>query len=69
MNDNLHDMFLFVFSLHLCCTVCSFLRPEPHILLFRRLLGTDPVSGKVDPELEHAAKEKYAEELSGNIRK
>ena len=22
-------------------------RPEPHILLFRRLLGTDPTSGKV----------------------
>eukprot|EP00406_Dinophysis_acuminata_P044864 CAMPEP_0179298778 /NCGR_PEP_ID=MMETSP0797-20121207/46168_1 /TAXON_ID=47934 /ORGANISM="Dinophysis acuminata, Strain DAEP01" /LENGTH=102 /DNA_ID=CAMNT_0021008175 /DNA_START=51 /DNA_END=359 /DNA_ORIENTATION=- len=22
-------------------------RPEPHILLFRRLLGTDPLTGKV----------------------
>jgi cyclin-dependent kinase regulatory subunit CKS1 len=26
-------------------------RPEPHILLFRRPLGTDPVTGKVNPEL------------------
>ncbi len=33
--------------------------PEPHILLFRRPLGTDPVSGKVDPELERQAKEEY----------
>lgn len=23
-------------------------RPEPHILLFRRLLGTNPLTGKVD---------------------
>lgn len=44
-------------------------RPEPHILLFRRPLGTDPVTGKVDPELEREAKEKYAEELSGGSRK
>ena len=26
-------------------------RPEPHILLFRRALGTDPVTGEVNPEL------------------
>lgn len=44
-------------------------RPEPHILLFRRPLGTDPVTGQVDPELEREAKEKYAEELSSNVRK
>ena len=34
-------------------------RPEPQILLFRRPLGTDPVSGKVDPELEREAKDAY----------
>ncbi|CAN0254416.1 unnamed protein product [Discosporangium mesarthrocarpum] len=44
-------------------------RPEPHILLFRRPLGTDPVTGKVDPELEREAKQKYAEELASNSRK
>ena len=27
-------------------------RPERHIFLFRRPLGTDPPSGKVDPERE-----------------
>jgi len=38
-------------------------RPEPHILLFKRPLGTDPISGKVDPVLEAAAKKKYQEDL------
>jgi cyclin-dependent kinase regulatory subunit CKS1 len=33
--------------------------PEPHILLFRRPLGTDPQSGHVDPELLAAAREEY----------
>ena len=28
----------------------SFFRPEPHILLFRRILGTDPITGKVKLE-------------------
>ena len=31
-------------------------RPEPHILLFRRPLGTDPVSGEYSPELAAQAK-------------
>jgi cyclin-dependent kinase regulatory subunit CKS1 len=34
-------------------------RPEPHILLFRRPLGTDPQSGHVDPELERQARDEY----------
>lgn len=34
-------------------------KPEPHILLFRRSLGTDPTTGKVDPALKKAALEKY----------
>ena len=38
-------------------------KPEPHILLFRRPLGTDPLSGEVDPELERDAKERYQQEL------
>mmetsp|Transcript_20149 Transcript_20149/g.24434 ORF Transcript_20149/g.24434 Transcript_20149/m.24434 type:complete len:105 (+) Transcript_20149:553-867(+) len=38
-------------------------RPEPHILLFRRPLGTDPTTGKIDPILEKQAKEKYARDF------
>mmetsp|Transcript_4268 Transcript_4268/g.6370 ORF Transcript_4268/g.6370 Transcript_4268/m.6370 type:complete len:96 (-) Transcript_4268:242-529(-) len=34
-------------------------RPEPHILLFRRPLGTDPRTGKVDPKLLEEAMAKY----------
>lgn len=33
--------------------------PEPHILLFRRPLGTDPQSGRVDPDLERKARDEY----------
>jgi cyclin-dependent kinase regulatory subunit CKS1 len=44
-------------------------RPEPHILLFRRPLGTDPVSGKVDSELERQAKEEYLSNLNESIAK
>ncbi len=36
-----------------------FSSPEPHILLFRRPLGTDPQSGRVDPEMERKAREEY----------
>lgn len=41
-------------------------RPEPHILLFRRPLGTDPVTGKIDPTLEREAKEAYQNNLKLN---
>jgi cyclin-dependent kinase regulatory subunit CKS1 len=34
-------------------------RPEPHILLFRRPLGTDPQTGRVDPELKRQALMEY----------
>ena len=37
-------------------------RPEPHILLFRRPLGTDPRSGTIDPDLARKAKERYFQE-------
>lgn len=37
-------------------------RPEPHILLFRRPLGTDPTTGKVDARLAKAAVDKYRKE-------
>ncbi|CAE7892277.1 cks2 [Symbiodinium sp. KB8] len=37
-------------------------KPEPHILLFRRPLGTDPTTGKVDPRLAKAAVDKYRKE-------
>lgn len=30
-------------------------KPEPHILLFRRLLGTDPRTGKLSPDVQPAA--------------
>lgn len=42
-------------------------RPEPHILLFKRPLGTDPVSGKVDASLEREAKKAYQQELAGKM--
>ena len=37
--------------------------PEPHILLFRRPLGTDPQSGRVDPELARVAREEYKDQF------
>jgi len=43
----------------LCCC-----RPEPHILLFRRPLGTDPTTGRVNPDLEKQAKDKYAKDFN-----
>lgn len=38
-------------------------RPEAHILLFRRALGTDPTTGRVDDDLLRQAQEKYNEEF------
>ena len=55
-------LFLSVVSLSLTTFFLSFLcwvSPEPHILLFRRPLGTDPQSGRVDPDLERKAREEY----------
>lgn len=46
----------------------SFHRPEPHILLFRRPLGTDPQSGRVDPELARQARDEYKNQF-GLLRK
>ncbi len=34
-------------------------KPEPHVLLFRRPLGTDPRTGKVDPKLLQRAQKKH----------
>ncbi|ETW02174.1 cyclin-dependent kinase regulatory subunit 1 [Aphanomyces invadans] len=42
-------------------------KPEPHILLFRRPLGTDPTTGRVNSSMEREAKEKYAQEM-GQVR-
>ncbi|GMH80518.1 hypothetical protein TrVE_jg5264 [Triparma verrucosa] len=44
-------------------------RPEPHILLFRRRLGTDPQTGKVDAALQKEAQEEYQQNLAMNSRK
>ncbi len=46
------------------CTPAS-RRPEPHILLFRRKLGTDPVSGKVNAAVAAQAKAAFEAEYSG----
>ena len=46
-SNRFYTLFLFIY------------RPEPHILLFRRPLGTDPQSGRVDPEMERKAREEY----------
>ena len=40
-------------------------RPEPHILLFRRKLGTDPVTGLCVPSMAKAARAKYMAEFEG----
>lgn len=37
--------------------------PEPHILLFRRALGTNPQSGRVDPDLVATAKAEFADQM------
>jgi len=37
-------------------------RPEPHILLFRRLLGTDPNTGKCDRAAHEEASRKVRAE-------
>jgi hypothetical protein len=47
----------------------AFHRPEPHILLFRRPLGTDPHTGEVDPEMERESKDQYQQQLLVNTRK
>lgn len=55
----------------ICVFSCHFFlinSPEPHILLFRRPLGTDPQSGRVDPELVRAAREEYKDQF-GLLRK
>jgi hypothetical protein len=45
------------------CVGVAWARPEPHVLLFRRPHGTDPVTGKVDPfEAEKVRKEILAEQ-------
>ena len=43
-------------------------RPEPHILLFRRPLGTDPTTGKVDPVLAKDARQKFERDFGVNAR-
>lgn len=44
-------------------------KPEHHILLFRRPLGTDAVTGEVNPELEREAKDLYQQHICANMRK
>lgn len=48
-------------SSYTCMLLCdlSYYSPEPHILLFRRPLGTDPQSGRVDPDLAAHARDEY----------
>ena len=43
--------------------------PEPHILLFRRPLGTDPQSGRVMDELRERAKDEYRDQFARRGRK
>ena len=37
--------------------------PEPHILLFRRVLGTNPQSGRIDPELVAASRAEFKDQM------
>jgi hypothetical protein len=55
---------------HRPCTLLTFIilyirnfSPEPHILLFRRQLGTDPQTGRVDPNLLAIAKNEFKDQL------
>ena len=43
-------------------------KPEPHILLFRRLLGTDPVTGEVDEELRRQQVEEYEKDMADKVQ-
>lgn len=50
--------------MHFTYLLSTFLySPEPHILLFRRHLGTDPQSGRVDPTLLSQAREEYKDQF------
>jgi cyclin-dependent kinase regulatory subunit CKS1 len=40
--------------------ICS---PEPHILLFRRALGTNPQTGRIDPELVEMARAEFKDQM------
>lgn len=52
-------------ALYVC--VCSvFRRPEKHILLFRRKLGTDGTTGKVNEAAAQKAREQYRREFEGD---
>ncbi|CAE7285377.1 CKS2 [Symbiodinium sp. KB8] len=44
-------------------------KPEPHILLFRRALGTDPTTGKVNAAAAAAAREAFESEYGETEKK
>ena len=48
------------------CPLLARFRPEPHILLFRRLLGTNPTTGKVEQALKKEALSKYEKEYGSS---
>lgn len=62
----LSSTFQITLYFHIVIVCC---RPEPHILLFRRPLGTDPLTGDVNAELERDAKEQYQQQIAMNLRK
>ncbi|CAB1108600.1 unnamed protein product [Ectocarpus sp. CCAP 1310/34] len=49
-----------------CLTFPS--RPEPNILLFRRPMGTDPVTGAVDPARLRMAEAAFRQQLMNQNR-
>ena len=42
-------------------------RPEPHILLFRRPLGTDPVTGEISEELVAQARKDFERQYGQKV--
>ena len=44
-----------------------FYSPEPHILLFRRELGTDPNTGRIDSNLRAKQIEEYNKEFNTGV--
>lgn len=43
-------------------------KPEPHILLFRRALGTDPRTGLVDVDLQRQAVDRQKQRFNEEVK-
>ena len=53
------ERLFWAFLLRTVLILSAFHSPENHILLFKRALGTDPQTGRVNPNLQKAALDEY----------